>query len=101
MIREGERGRRGYIVTAGRLEVYRQVDGKKVHLRELDAGDLFGEMAIIARTPRTASVVAIDNAAVAEITEEVMRGELDAMKPWMAAFVRTLARRFHRARRGS
>lgn len=95
IIRENEAGDAAYIVSSGRLEVYRRVDGRKVHLRELTSGDLFGEMAIFARSPRTASVVAIEPTVVAEITADVMRRELDTMKPWMSAFVRTLARRFH------
>jgi len=95
VIREGEAGSEAYIVASGRLEVYRTVDDNKVRLRELGRGDLFGEMAIFASSPRTASVVALEPSSVAEITSEAMRSEMDTMKPWMAAFVRTLAQRFH------
>ncbi len=95
IIREGDEGDAAYIVLEGELEVFKTVDGKPVSLRRLTRGDVFGETAIFASTPRTASVVAMTDVALVRITEDVVRGELDAMKPWMAAFVRILAERFN------
>jgi len=94
IIREGEVGDAAYIVLTGTLEVYRVVDGKNVHLRDLGPGDMFGETAIFAASPRTASVVATTDVALILVTREVVEQELASMKPWMGAFIRTLASRF-------
>jgi CRP-like cAMP-binding protein len=59
VIREGEEGAEAYIVARGELEV-RRSDGEEedVTLARLANGALFGEMALLSRAPRAASVVA-------------------------------------------
>jgi serine/threonine-protein kinase len=95
VIREGEIGDAAYIVLSGKLEVYTVEGGlnRKV-LRTLGAGDVFGETSIFAASRRTASVVVVEDAALTKITSDLIEEELASMKPWMGAFVRTLAARF-------
>ena len=52
IIRQGEEGQTAYIIQAGRVEIIKS--GKKVG--ELGAGDLFGEIALVSDTKRTATV---------------------------------------------
>lgn len=67
VIVEGEEGAEAYIVARGELEVRRSSlptengsthDGAAVTLARLSNGALFGEMALLSRAPRAASVVA-------------------------------------------
>jgi CRP-like cAMP-binding protein len=62
VIREGEEGAEAYIVARGELEVTRgegpEDGGPPVVLARLVSGALFGEMALLSRAPRAASVVA-------------------------------------------
>ena len=62
IIEEGEQGAEAYIVARGALEVKRRVadeDGKPpTILARLSSGSLFGEMALLSRAPRAASVSA-------------------------------------------
>lgn len=53
---QGEPGDWMYVIQAGRAEVVREGDGTEVALGELAAGDVFGEMAIFDRQPRSATV---------------------------------------------
>jgi serine/threonine-protein kinase len=94
VIREGEVGDAAYIVRAGKLEVFQRRGDEDVVLRELGPGDVFGETAIFAESRRTASVVALVDSELVVVTKKTIERELDAMQPWLAAFVRTLAARF-------
>jgi cAMP-dependent protein kinase regulator len=62
VISEGEEGAEAYIVARGELEVTRgdlaDDGGPPVVLARLVSGALFGEMALLSRAPRVASVVA-------------------------------------------
>jgi CRP-like cAMP-binding protein len=60
VISEGEEGAEAYIVARGELEVRRTAedDGRTLTLARLNNGALFGEMALLSRAPRAASVVA-------------------------------------------
>ncbi|MBX3191119.1 MAG: cyclic nucleotide-binding domain-containing protein [Labilithrix sp.] len=59
VISEGEEGAEAYIVARGELEVRRtSEEGKVLTLARLANGALFGEMALLSRAPRAASVVA-------------------------------------------
>lgn len=53
---QGEPGECLYVVQAGRLVVVRENDVGQVVLGELGPGDVFGEMAIFERQPRSATV---------------------------------------------
>lgn len=94
IVREGDSGDTAYIIKSGRCRVTKTVDGKELVLREMTSGDVFGEMAILAPGPRTATVTAIEPTTVHVVTADTLDREVDAMKPWMGSFVRTLAKRF-------
>ena len=94
LIREGEHGGAAYILVAGRCEVTKLVQGRRESLSTLGPGDVFGETAILASSPRTASVQALTEVVAVVVTAEVLEREVDAMKPWMGSFIRSLARRF-------
>ena len=59
VIEEGTGGAEAYIVARGELEVKRNMEnGTSLLLARLTGGALFGEMALLSRAPRAASVVA-------------------------------------------
>lgn len=58
IIEEGDEGAEAYIVARGELEARRNLQGEVAVLARLTAGSLFGEMALLSRAPRAASVVA-------------------------------------------
>ena len=93
-MREGEPGDAAYVLVSGRAQVYKTVQGERRILREFGPGDVFGEMAILTSSARTASVEAIEDCLLMVLSRDVFEREVDAMKPWMSAFARTLAARF-------
>jgi len=53
---QGEPGDRMYVVQSGRAKVIREDGGSHVIVGELGKGDVFGEMSIFDRQPRSATV---------------------------------------------
>jgi len=62
--RQGEPGDCMYVIQAGRATVTHEEAGSEVVVGELTAGDVFGEMAIFDRQPRSATVQAKGDARV-------------------------------------
>jgi eukaryotic-like serine/threonine-protein kinase len=91
IVTEGEPGDTAYILESGACEVFRQIDGQRSLVRRLEAGDVFGEMAVFSGGVRTATIVAVGDVVVKLITGASLNRELDR-NPWVAAFVRSLAR---------
>jgi serine/threonine-protein kinase len=91
IVTEGEPGDTAYIIESGSCDVFRLIDGQRTLVRRLLAGDVFGEMAVFSGGVRTATVVAVDEVTVKLITGASLHRELDR-NPWVAAFVRSLAR---------
>ena len=94
VVREGELGECAYILASGTVEVYRMVDGQEVALRTMGAGEVFGEMAVLTASARTASVRALEDCELHVVSAETLQRELEGMKPWMGALTRALAKRF-------
>lgn len=94
VVREGEQGHEAYVIESGRCEVHRLVNGERTFIRAMGAGEVFGEMAILAPGPRTASVTTTEPTVLWRITAATLEAEMESMKPWMGALVRTLAERF-------
>jgi small-conductance mechanosensitive channel/CRP-like cAMP-binding protein len=61
IVREGEPGDCLYQVLRGRVEVLKAVGpGRQVAVRQLEAGELFGEMTLLLDAPRSATVRALE-----------------------------------------
>ena len=69
-MRNGERDRSLYVVTAGVLEVVLTTAEGPVSLLELRAGDIFGEMAFFDGLPRSANVRVLEAAEALVMTPD-------------------------------
>jgi CRP-like cAMP-binding protein len=70
IIRENDLGETAYVITQGRVEVSKQLQGQKVHLAYLGAGETFGEMGMIDEKPRSATVTAVTETLVSELQRD-------------------------------
>lgn len=62
IVKQGDVGDYYYVIERGFCEVSRQIPGgKEIHLADLQAGDSFGEAAIISNEPRGASVTMLSD----------------------------------------
>lgn len=93
IVAEGANAEAAYIIVVGSCDVFRTVHGERTHIRRMGPGEVFGEMAIITDSPRTATVVAVDDVTAVVISKETLARELEA-GTWLGALVRTLVERF-------
>jgi eukaryotic-like serine/threonine-protein kinase len=93
IVAEGDRADEAYVITSGRCEVFRQERGRRILLRTLGPGDVFGEAALFAAEPRNASVVAIEDVTAILVTRDLLDQEL-GIDTWLGTFIRALIARF-------
>lgn len=70
IVREGEMGDRMFVIQAGRVAVSRRGNGEEIRIAVLEAGDMFGEMALFDRELRSATVRALGEARVLTIDKK-------------------------------
>ncbi|MBL4635927.1 MAG: protein kinase [Kofleriaceae bacterium] len=90
IVGEGDRADAAYIITKGQCEVRKA--GSDTVLRILREGDVFGETAIFADTPRSASVIAIDEVSAVVVDRSSIEHITETS--WLGMFVKALADRF-------
>ena len=67
VIRQGEVGDCMYVIQSGQVEIFREEGGQEVRLRVAGANEFFGEMAIVDKDVRSASVRALGRATILTI----------------------------------
>ncbi len=61
IFRKGEASKYAYIIKSGKVGIYKENDyGKRILVRILRKADLFGEMGLIDKYPRSATAVALE-----------------------------------------
>ena len=64
IVRQGEMGDSMFVIQQGNVEVLREEAGRTFRLTSLGPGELFGEMALFEKAPRSATVRAVGEARV-------------------------------------
>ena len=89
LIDEGTKGREFFVLVEGTVEARR--NGRR--LRTMNAGDFFGEIALVTETPRTASVVATSPVRLLVITAQAFQRLLHETPSIRAKILGALAER--------
>ena len=92
LTRQGRTGREFFVLVEGEADVVR--DGRKI--ATLDRGDFFGEIALIARRPRTATVAVTTPARVLVVTDRAFRSLLERFPSMQGKVLAALADRVAR-----
>lgn len=90
IFREGDTGRRAYIVQMGMVEIAKGRPPQRKVLGSVGPGSIFGEMALVDDQPRMAEAVAMEDTTCLVIGREQFRDKLDAADPFIRALVRIL-----------
>ncbi len=76
---EGANGDWIYVVEEGEVEISKKINGRKIIIEVLKAGDIFGEMAYIDKTPRSATATAVGTTEVGIIDREFFDKEFNKL----------------------
>lgn len=96
LVEEGDDSRTAYFLYAGRAQVYKNIDGGRRSLGELNEGQLFGEMAYLLNEKRTASVIADTELTVLALPPEIMEELMRHSAPLSRRIIDTLCQRLER-----
>lgn len=83
IFREGEQGDVAYVVQAGRVEIYKTVDGVEKVLGEVGAGGIFGEMALIDDKPRMAGARTAEPSTLILVNRQMFEEKLKKTDPFI------------------
>jgi CRP-like cAMP-binding protein len=89
LTRQGAPGREFFVLLEGTADVRK---GRR-KINTLEAGDFFGEIALVSRSPRTATVVATSPVRALVITERSFRRLLESMPEIQRKVLEALAER--------
>ena len=91
-----------FFVVAGAVRVIIQSGGREVLLRQIEAGEFFGELAAIDQQPRSSGILAVSNVTIARMPAAVFRAAVhehadvcDQLLALLAGQIRMLANRVH------
>ena len=82
-----------YVVEEGAVEISKKINKKKVIVEVLQPGEIFGELAYIAKIPRTATATAIGETVVGVIDRNIFDREFNQLRSDFQMVLRTIALR--------
>ncbi len=89
LIREGERGREFFVLLDGNAQVTK--DGSEVNT--LGSGDFFGEIALVSKVPRSATVTTTSDVRALVVTDRAFRALMDRLPELQLQVLEALAER--------
>ncbi|HTP01991.1 MAG TPA: ATP-binding protein [Anaerolineales bacterium] len=93
LIREGEPGDSAFVVLDGEFEVVKKAERQDIVVAVREAGEVFGEMALIDQAPRNATVRAVRESSVLRISEDTFKQLLGQSPSASLAILQTVSRR--------
>lgn len=95
IMRQGEKGESAYIIEDGSVEIFiEREDGAEQTVGTRGPGSIIGEMAIIDNAPRTATVRAVQDCTLLEITQEDFSRRLKNADPVLRMTIQVILTRY-------
>ena len=92
---EGEAGDKAYIIESGEIEIYvEEANGDIQIFNTLDSGQMFGELALIDNSPRSASARAKNDVILRTISSYELQDILDSAEPILQVLLKAVMKYF-------
>lgn len=94
IVHQGDIGYRAYYIERGRVEILVQDGGHEMRVAVMGPGDIFGEMSLITKDPRSATVRTLEECVCTVISLDEMEGKIKGIKdPAISALIHVLVDR--------
>jgi CRP-like cAMP-binding protein len=93
---EGSNGDWIYVVEEGEIEISKNVGGQKIVIETLKESDVFGELAYIDKTPRSATATAKGTTVVGIIDRDFFDAEFNKISADFQKVIKTVAFRLRK-----
>jgi len=90
----GEEGDCAYLIEEGVVEVFVMEQGRERRIKQMGKGELFGEVSLLDRQPRTATVRVIEKAVLVPIPRKLVDGLLEKSDPILRHLLLVILERF-------
>ena len=91
IFKEGDPGSTAYIIQEGLVGLHKTIDGEEKILAKVSKGAIFGEMALIDKSPRAASARALEPTTVIVINEAMFSEKMKKTDPFIRGLLGILA----------
>ncbi len=96
IFREHEPASCAYVVESGLVEISTSVGGERRVLTALGPGNMFGELAALDGTPRSATATAITDTTLTLIVNDQLRSRVESAEPVLRLLLSVILKRFRR-----
>lgn len=95
IIRQGDKGEAAYIIESGRVDITIERPGGKTHsVGTRGPGTMIGEMALVDNAPRTATITALEDCTLLEITRADFSRRLENSDPILRMTTQVILTRY-------
>jgi CRP-like cAMP-binding protein len=94
--KEGDKGEVMYVIQSGRVKITKKTSSGDFTLTTLKSGDIFGDMALFDRLPRSATAVAAGDARVLSIDKEKLISTVSRDPTLVFKLIETMSQRIRR-----
>ena len=92
IFKQGEKADAAYILEAGEIQIFKQINGRRVTLGHVHKWGLFGEMGLIDDSPRMASAYVTEEATCTVLSKEAFNRMMDSAPDGMLLVIESLTR---------
>lgn len=91
---EGDLESHFYIIESGIVQIYtKSADGKRINICDMNAGESFGEFALLDQQPRSASAQAVTDVLLVRVSEQGYEELLEDLPVWAVSMLKSFADR--------
>ena len=83
IFKDGEEAGDVYFIYKGKVDIVKVIEGEVIKLAELGENSIFGEMAMVDNSPRSATARAADDTWCYVLDKETFKGQLNTLSPFM------------------